>query len=464
MLAGEPSHGRVIVLLTDGSDQASDATLAQAIRSAQHVRAAVHAIAIAGTQFEPAPLRELAAATGATYRATESTAGLGRLYGQLSTELRRTWQLEYVTASRPGETIALRTSVPRGGGTADATVRVPGDSPTIEQPARLLPAFLYGSGTGTLFAGVIVGLLVLAAASLGMTSVRGARLRRRLAPHLADAPKAQTKTQTQRFAVAAGLFSATEKAFAHLRFWKRLERLIERADMPLRAVELAYIAFGFAFVFGVAAAVAAMPGLVILAALGVGALLPIALVWVKGKRRLSAFENQLPDLLIAVAASLKAGHSFKHSLQTTVDEGKPPASKELRRVLTEARLGRPMEQALAEMAERVGSKNFEFVITAVSIQTQVGGSLAGLVDMVADTVRQRQQFARKIKGLTAMGRAGAYTLMGLPFLLAAAITVINPGYMDPLYHSSAGHTLIYIGLGMMLFGSLVLKKIVSFKG
>jgi tight adherence protein B len=104
------------------------------------------------------------------------------------------------------------------------------------------------------------------------------------------------------------------------------------------------------------------------------------------------------------------------------------------------------------------------VITAVTIQQQIGGSLAGLIDMVADTVRQRQQFARKIKGLTAMGRAGAYVLIALPFFMAAMITIINPTYMDPLYHSDTGHKLIYLGLGMMAFGSAVLKKIVSFKG
>ena len=116
------------------------------------------------------------------------------------------------------------------------------------------------------------------------------------------------------------------------------------------------------------------------------------------------------------------------------------------------------------MSERLGSKNFEFVITAVKIQQQVGGSLAGLIDMVADTVRQRQQFIRKVKGLTAMGRAGAYTLVALPFFIAIAITIINPTYMYPLYHTSTGHMLIYVGLGMMAFGSLILKKIVSFKG
>ena len=100
-------------------------------------------------------------------------------------------------------------------------------------------------------------------------------------------------------------------------------------------------------------------------------------------------------------------------------------------MLTETRLGRPMDEALAEMAERVGSKNFRFVITAVTIQRQVGGSLAGLFDMVADTVRQRQQFARKIRALTAMGRMSAYVLVGLPFFLLGDDHAAQPGLHGP---------------------------------
>jgi len=202
----------------------------------------------------------------------------------------------------------------------------------------------------------------------------------------------------------------------------------------------------------------------ILIALAVGAAIPYVWVAFKARRRMYAFEDQLPDLLVTLAASLKAGHSFKQGIQTIVDEGQEPASKELGRVITDTRLGRPMDEALSETADRIGSKNFSFVITAVTIQRQVGGSLAGLFDMIADTVRQRQQFARKIRSLTAMGRASAYVLVGLPFFVGMAMTVMNPTYMDPLYHSSTGHTLIIIGLVMMGLGSLMLKKIVSFKG
>jgi tight adherence protein B len=196
----------------------------------------------------------------------------------------------------------------------------------------------------------------------------------------------------------------------------------------------------------------------------VAALLPFSVVWLKMKRRLRAFEDQLPDLLITIAASLKAGHSFKQGLQAVVDEGQPPADQEIKRVLTETALGRPMDDALAEMAERVGSKNFEFAITAVTIQRQVGGSLATLFDMVADVVRQRQQYARKIRALTAMGRMSAYTLIGIPFFIAGMVTLLNRGYMDPLYFTGAGHMLIIMALVMMAIGSLVLKKIVSFRG
>ena len=116
------------------------------------------------------------------------------------------------------------------------------------------------------------------------------------------------------------------------------------------------------------------------------------------------------------------------------------------------------------MAHRVDSKNFTFVITAVTIQRQVGGSLASLFDMVADTVRQRQQFARRIRGLTAMGRMSAYVLIALPFGLAFLLSLLNPSFMQPLWATHTGHLLIVLGLVMMTVGSAILKKIVSFRG
>ena len=461
--AGEGNSGRVVIVVTDGNETRSTATLETAINAARESGVLVYVVAIESKQFNPAPLKRLARDTGGSYRGAGSSAQLGQVYAQIAAELRRTWRVEYLTSARAGDALKLDASVPSLGAAA-AQLSIPGDGGTdAPAPSKLLPESAYESFFGTQVVGLLVGLLVLLAGTFLVSSVRGSRLRRRLAPHIAPAGS-KRKQDRERLQAAAGLFRATERTFGHWKQWVALARLLERSDVPLRAVEFVYLTCAAGLVGGLVAGMLGQSSLAVLAAMAGGAAIPWAVVYMKGKRRTTAFENQLPDLLITLAASLKAGHSFKTGLQTIVDEGRPPASKELKRVLTEAQLGRQIDESLSEMAARLGSKNFDFVITAVTIQRQVGGSLAGLIDMVADTVRQRQQFARKIKGLTAMGRAGAYVLVGLPFFVAFVITIMNGEYMDPLYHSSTGHKLIILMLAMMAFGSFLLRRIVSFKG
>jgi tight adherence protein B len=462
--SSEGYSGRVVIVVTDGNETRSTATLDNAIKAARESGVLLYVVAIESKQFNPAPLKRLARETGGSYRGAGSSRQLRTIYAGIAQELRRTWRVEYLTAARSGEKLALQATLP-GSGTAAASLMVPEGAAqrTANGPSGPLPQAFYGSFLGTQLIGLLVGLLVLLAGTLVLTSVRGSRLRRRLAPHLGETKGSKRKVERERLEAAAGLFRATERTFGHWKHWIALDRMIERADLPLRTVEFVYLSIGAALLGGLVGA-ALLNGVMVLAAMAGGTAVPFGFVWFKGRQRTKAFENQLPDLLITLAAALKAGHSFKQGLQTVVDEGRPPASKELKRVLTEAQLGRPIDEALQEMAVRLGSKNFEFVITAVSIQRQVGGSLAGLIDMVADTVRQRQQFIRKVRGLTAMGRAGSYVLIGLPFVIAAAITLMNSDYMAPLYYSSAGHKLMLLCFSMMAVGSLLLKKIVSFKG
>jgi tight adherence protein B len=164
-----------------------------------------------------------------------------------------------------------------------------------------------------------------------------------------------------------------------------------------------------------------------------------------------------------VASSLRAGQSFQQAMSTIALDGPEPMAKEFQRVETETRLGRPADEALQSMAERLASKNFEFVVLAVNIQRQVGGSLSEILDMVSDTVRGRVQFARKVRALTAMGRASAYVLVGMPFFLAAMIFLIDRSYIRPLWTQSAGHIMVLVGLASMTMGAIVCRKIVNFK-
>jgi tight adherence protein B len=326
-----------------------------------------------------------------------------------------------------------------------------------------VPRAAYERSWGPLVFGAAAGLmLVLALASLAGAR-RGKRLRTRLAAHVDARGRARRRGRATAGAAAA-LMLATESAFSASRLWRHIHRLLERADVPLRTVEFVYIAIGSSFVFALLTTLLGLSAFAVVLSFGIGAFAPFGYLHFKARRRGKAFEDQLPDLLLTIASSLKAGHSFKQGLQSVADESEDPAAKEFQRVLSEIRLGRPVEDALTEVAERVSSKNLEFVVTAVTIQSQVGGSLAGLFDMVADAVRTRQQFARKIRGLTAMGRASAYVLLGLPFALVGMIMVVSPDYLDPLFGTGAGKTMVALGLTMMAIGSVILKKIVSFRG
>jgi tight adherence protein B len=463
-LAREDFAGRVIIMVTDGNETRSKASLAEAIAAARESSAAVYVVGIESSRFNPEPLKELAAGTGGRYYATASSKELTGVYKTIAATLKKTWRIEYLTTARPGETIRIKAEV-IGAGTATKGFTIsPGVKVDTESPSGLVPEGAYGP-SGPLGLAIAVGALVLLACLFFLAGIRGSWVRSRIAGHVGDGKGGtKRKRKEKRSEVLATIFRATERAFGNLKHWRAISKVLERADVPLKTVEFFWIVVGSAMFTGMIAFFLGVSPVVFLALVVIAGSLPCAWVWLKMRKRLRAFEDQLPDFLITIAASLKAGHSFKQGLQAVVDEGHPPASEEVRRVLTEASLGRPMDDALAEMAERVGSKNFEFAITAVTIQRQVGGSMATLFDMVADTVRQRQQFARKIRALTAMGRMSAYTLIGVPFFIAGMVTLLNGDYMGPLYQTSTGQMLIVIAFVMMAIGSLILKKIVSFRG
>jgi tight adherence protein B len=462
-LASDNSPGRAIVVVTDGRDVSSNNTLQQAVEAAHAAHAAVYAIGIGGPSFTPDALRDLSRETGGSYRQVARTSDLGGVYAALASELDRTWQLSYVTAARPGMTLHLAATVP-GGPSGRTTVQVAGGEPAVIAPSNLIPSMGY-SGVGTIVVGLGVGVLVLLSCCFWFASRRGSQLRARIEPHLGVVDRgAKVQRGNGRAAARVQVADGFEQILGNLKQFKRIQLTLERADLPLRAGELLAICVGVGMFFGLVAAAMAAPPLVILVTMAVVGSLPLGFVSFKAVRRIRQFENQLADLLITMAASLKAGHSFRQGIQSVVDEGADPAAKEFRRVLTETQLGKPMDSALADLGGRVGSKNLTFVINAVTIQRQIGGSLAGLFDMVADTVRQRQQFARKVRGLTAMGRMSAYVLVALPFFIGLVVTLMNPVYMSPLYHTATGQKLVGGGLTMILLGSAMLKKIVSFKG
>jgi tight adherence protein B len=323
--------------------------------------------------------------------------------------------------------------------------------------------FLLHTGGGHLVASALVGVLVFLAAIFALRARGVGRLRKRLEPHV-PAEEAITRRPVDRLQhKLAGLFAATDRLFGGSRLWRKLAAALERADSSMRPAELFHVMAAAGFVLMLFLAAGGFPFVLALLASPIGALLPYVLVARKGGKRQKAFDEQLPDLLMTMAASVRVGHTFRQSMQAVVAEGQEPASKEFQRALVETDFGRPIDRALAEMAQRLGSRNFDYVINVVTIQREVGGSLATLFDMVSDTVRQRQQFTKKVRALTAMGRMSAYILSALPFAGLALLSAINPHYAAPLFTTSTGRILVVAALCGMVIGGIILKKIVSFR-
>jgi len=468
-LAGEPQGMRLIVLLTDGRDVSSDTTIAQAIRAAQRAGSSIYAVGIAGEQLTRAPLRRLSAGTGGASYLARSSGELVRIYTQIAAELQRTWRLEYVTAARPGERLRLTASVD-GQGRATVRYRIP-DEPGApasvgDTSGGLLPGSVARSTVAPVLAALLVGLLILLAVAVAMRRPAGSWARSRVDAHVGTPrPPAEATRRVQRPAeLLASLYGVTERTLGRKPMWERTQSLLQRADLPLRTAEFFFLSGGVALLALIVAVALGIPGLIVLAIVAAAAFVPYLFVSGKAKRRVRAFDDQLPDVLLMLAASLKAGHSLRQGIGVLVEDSNPPSSTEFRRVLAEASLGRPVEQSMVDMAKRLGSEDFEYVVSAVTIQREVGGALAGLLEMVAETVRSRQQFRRKVRALTSMGRLSAYVLIALPFAVAFMLRLVNPGYMQPLLETSTGHQIILVGLVMMAVGSLLLKKTVTFKG
>jgi tight adherence protein B len=179
------------------------------------------------------------------------------------------------------------------------------------------------------------------------------------------------------------------------------------------------------------------------------------------ERRRRAFMDQLPATLQLLAGSLRAGYGLVQAIDTVVKEADDPTSTEFARVLTETRLGMPIDEALEGMAQRLDSDDFHWVVLAIGIQREVGGNLAELLSTVAATMRNRAALRRQIRTLSAEGRISAWVIGIMPFFVALALQIINPGYLNELFVRTVGLIMLAVGALLLVAGAFWLKKIVD---
>jgi tight adherence protein B len=237
--------------------------------------------------------------------------------------------------------------------------------------------------------------------------------------------------------------------------------MLERANLPLRPAEaLFFYVAGVAVVALLLFAVMDSP-LMALIGLLVVALLPPAIVSFLANRRRKQFNSLLPDTLQLLASTLRAGYSLMQGVEAVSREVSEPMGRELRRVVTEARLGRPLEESLDGVATRMESGDFAWAVMAIRIQREVGGNLAELLVTVAETMTERERLRRDVNALTAEGKVSAIVLGILPVGLGLFIYTANPGYMDPLFDQTIGKILLFGSIILAFIGFWWMKKTIE---
>jgi tight adherence protein B len=242
------------------------------------------------------------------------------------------------------------------------------------------------------------------------------------------------------------------------RFQARVQRDLARANLKLRVSEYYYMRVGLALLFGAALSVTRDPlsGLV---GFLVGYMAPR--IWVARRMagRLNAFNKQLADTITLLSNSLRAGSSFLQSVELVSRESPPPMGEEMGRVVREVNLGLSMDEALQNLVRRIKSDDLDLMVTAISIQQQVGGNLAEILDTIAFTIRERVRIKGEINTLTAQGRMSGYIVALLPVGLAVVLNMINPAFMQPLFTTLIGQVLVAVGFTLMVIGFFLIRKI-----
>jgi Flp pilus assembly protein TadB len=329
----------------------------------------------------------------------------------------------------------------------------------------LLASLQVGTKSGAFVAAVLVGAgLALAVVAIIMR-LRGKQ--RTIAKILddtmgtADVPVEVISESPERGELTA-LTVRISGVFGRMDTSGALEQRLDRAAIPLRAGEYIVISGAAALVLAVIAGLMVGTPLASLVAI----FLVAAVAWYLPSRgaakRIKMLQEQLPDALSLMAASVEGGQTFQRSIDMYRRDARPPLSAELDRVMAEVAVGSDLVLALENMAERSGVEDLKWAVEAVRIQQSTGGRLAPILHTLADFMRARQEVRREVQTLSAEGRMSGWVLFAIPVFLVVALEMEDPTYLNPMLHGVG--LIVLIGTaGLMALGFWIVRRMVNIK-
>jgi len=200
------------------------------------------------------------------------------------------------------------------------------------------------------------------------------------------------------------------------------------------------------------------------AALGIGLVmlvLPIIFLKITEKKYYEDFNDQLPEALDLLARAVRSGNAITTGLDMISKEMADPIGTEFGATVDEINLGLTMKEALDNLCERVPVSDLRYFAIAVLVQKETGGNVAEILDNISRLIRERIQFQRHVKALTAEGRYSAGILIALPIFMFIYIYFTNYDYLSTLWKEEMGHYLIFGAIILQIVGAYVIKRIVT---
>jgi tight adherence protein B len=427
---------KVIVLLSDGKDEGSSATLDDAVLASHGVQ--VEAISLTGSTTDLTSLMVLGAVTSA-----DDPAGVSAAFARVAGLIVEV--IETIPSTNPTTTAASTTSTTNppttiavAATTAIATPPPPTPTASVDAPRSSAPLWLGA-------AGVFSGLFLLGVLLFPRDRVSKARLGINKPQRVSEMGNRTT--------------SAIEEALDRYGRKADLGTTLAVADISMKPGEFVAIVAFIAVISGLVGMVLGGPlvGLLLSVAvcLGVGFYVSHA----KAKRQ-AAFADQLPDVLQLVTTALRSGYGITHAIESVAEEAEEPARSEFAYVMLQVRTGRDLSDSMRNLAERMQSKDLGWVVSAIDINRETGGNLSEVLHTVSTTIRERGRVARQVRTLTAEGRLSARILSGLPLLMLLWQWRVNPDNLALLTHGAGLIALAFAGI-LMVIGSLWVRKIVN---
>lgn len=240
-----------------------------------------------------------------------------------------------------------------------------------------------------------------------------------------------------------------------------LDRLLLKTNLPLNASTFIIGTLALATI-GTLLALKLLPHAG--SAAGVGVLLlilPCLALKIAERNYHNRFQEQLPEALDLLARALRSGHALTSGLEMVATEMEDPIKSEIGAAVDEINLGLTFQEAFDNLCARVPSTDLRFFTISILIQRETGGNVAEILDNISRLIRERIQFARQVRALTAEGRYSAGVLICLPVFLFIYIYFVNYSYLSLLWKENIGEMMLLGAVVSQLIGAYLIKRIVT---